>query len=534
MLENNQKGWHGSFSRAGKNSAEQFTSIINKDEIFKRAYKTIKIHDMFTPDKDALENKLEYLKDDIKLCQIYETELLKEKKLSKNSKKQTKKTKVELINKNISQNDRFKYRNIHLVNEFSKKHQEFLSPACTKYNPRFSLIFPKLTPAPNWDLYQGRIKDWLSTSYDNKNNNNIKDRNIFTLKNKNKTKSDFSSKCLIDMNKVSQRGDFLDLVDTRLRSDKPFIFHKNKKRKKAKTEINKQILFGNKSITNNNSNEFYSIQQNKKNFIIDINNSNNSLTSPKFSTLYKNKTVSSINSFSMKNNNNDNNSKKNLKMSLSEQKFNAIDFNKNLSREKVNKLHSIQNLTSMIPFIIPNYYSNHERDKCLIKYKNEKPKQKSFKGINSNLYFDLDKIYGKYNNHKVSKGFDFNLMPKRYKSNKKISDDKSKNIIRKEFNICYSSFFPKKSFNNLINLNILNSSLMKGMKNNEEIKNQMNMIKNEISFNYKSYKELIGEGALNKFDNITLKTNDNSGKIVCLLNGIRKQKEEMHKKKYSK
>ena len=540
MLENNQKGWHGSYSRAGKNSAEQFTSIIYKDEIFKRAYKTVKIHDMFTPDKDALENQLEYLKDDIKYCQIYETELFNEKKLAKNYKKQIKKTKVELINKNISKNNKFKYRNIHLVNETSKKHEGFLSPACTKYNPKFNLIFPKLTTAPKWELNQGRIKNWLSTSFDVKNKSNNKEEknnSINEAKNKNKhktrakSKKDLISKCLVDMNKVSQRGDFLDLVDTRIRSDKPFINPKKKKRKKMKTQINKEFLFSSKSLTNNNySNEIQSIAQNRKNFTVEINNSNNSnnsLTSPKISTLKKNKTISSINSFSTKNIN-----KKRLKISLSEQKMKTPDFSKTLSREKINKIHSIQNLTSMIPFVIPNYSSTHERDKCLIKYQEEKPKAKSFKGIDPNLFFELDKVYGKYNNHKVAKALDFNLMSKRFKNNIKISHNKDKNNIGNEFSTCYSSFFPKKSFNNLINLNLLNSSLLKDMKNNEEIKNQMNMIKNEISFNYKSYKQLIKEGALNKFDNITYKTNDDSGRIICLVNGVKGIKEEVDKKKF--
>ena len=125
-------------------------------------------------------------------------------------------------------------------------------------------------------------------------------------------------------------------------------------------------------------------------------------------------------------------------------------------------------------------------------------------------------------------------MPKRFKSNKKISHNKNKIKITKEYNTCYSSFFPKKSFNNLINLNLLNSSLMKDMKNNEDFKNQMNIIKNEISFNHKSFKELIREGALNKFDNITYKTNDNSAKFICLFNGVQGKKEEEYKKKLCK
>ena len=33
MFENPRKGWHGSYSRAGRVSAEQYQMILNKDKI---------------------------------------------------------------------------------------------------------------------------------------------------------------------------------------------------------------------------------------------------------------------------------------------------------------------------------------------------------------------------------------------------------------------------------------------------------------------------------------------------------------------
>ena len=72
MIENKQKGWHGCYSRIGKNSAEQFHEIIKKDETFDRLNKTIKIKDFFAPDKKI--NKLDYIEDSLKVFQNYQND----------------------------------------------------------------------------------------------------------------------------------------------------------------------------------------------------------------------------------------------------------------------------------------------------------------------------------------------------------------------------------------------------------------------------------------------------------------------------
>ena len=67
-----------------------------------------------------------------------------------------------------------------------------------------------------------------------------------------------------------------------------------------------------------------------------------------------------------------------------------------------------------------------------------------------------------------------------------------------------TSFWPKRSYNTIINLNLLNSD--KFIKDTDEANNaKREIIKNSLK--KKNYDQLIKEGALNKFDNITYKTN---------------------------
>jgi hypothetical protein len=78
----------------------------------------------------------------------------------------------------------------------------------------------------------------------------------------------------------------------------------------------------------------------------------------------------------------------------------------------------------------------------------------------------------------------------------------------------YTSFFPKRSFNNIINLNLINSD--KGIShilNDEGFELKRNILKNSLNFYHKNFDELIKEGALNKFDNVTYKTIKHEHKI---------------------
>ena len=59
MFENDTKGWFGSYSTAGRESAEKYHIVIHKDEILKNEHKKLKIRDLFTPDEEEEIHKSE-------------------------------------------------------------------------------------------------------------------------------------------------------------------------------------------------------------------------------------------------------------------------------------------------------------------------------------------------------------------------------------------------------------------------------------------------------------------------------------------
>ena len=69
-----------------------------------------------------------------------------------------------------------------------------------------------------------------------------------------------------------------------------------------------------------------------------------------------------------------------------------------------------------------------------------------------------------------------------------------------------SSFFPKQSFNNMVNIKIMGSKTFEEDCFIDDINHKKDIIKNTIKFKHKSLGKLIKEGALTKFDNVTYKT----------------------------
>ena len=73
-----------------------------------------------------------------------------------------------------------------------------------------------------------------------------------------------------------------------------------------------------------------------------------------------------------------------------------------------------------------------------------------------------------------------------------------------------SSFLPKKSFNRIININLINSKNFKEKTDNDYIEDKKEFLKEKIKLRNKKseIKELKNLGVLNKFENFTLKTLD--------------------------
>lgn len=76
------------------------------------------------------------------------------------------------------------------------------------------------------------------------------------------------------------------------------------------------------------------------------------------------------------------------------------------------------------------------------------------------------------------------------------------------------SFWPKKSYNKIINLNLLNSAkFLENLENKKDLVNTKNpnkdlhnYIDKSLKFYNKNFEDLLKESMLNKFDSVTYKT----------------------------
>ena len=526
MIENNQKGWHGCYSRYGKNSAEQFNEIMKKDKILKESNKKYKIKDIFHPDKKI--NKLDYIQDSLKVFQIYQNSINEEVINKKIHEK--KKNKIEFFNKNIFKNKKFKYHNKHILNDKKKKLKGTISIPNIGYNPKYTLIYNKTLSGPQWKNISGRI-------YPKKEI----DTRDFLFNENNMTNNSGEFKCLVNMNKTTKRGEFINLKDVRIRNDKPFIKDKKSKTKlmknsKAKTPYKASKMKNFLELPNFDSSS-------------DENMHKNNINKRHIISSYQNKTSTS---FFHRNKSRENHQSKIsnsdhervIKSSFSEKKIISHDFRKDTSREYMERIRNKNQPKFLISYLTPNYSCVLEKSISNIRFSDDKDKhhnkykKKIFIGIEPNFLFDPNKVIEKYNNHKSVKAPNFNLMSsRRLKNNNNLpcymniisQRGSNENINEKTLELngysngylrpSKSYFFPKKSYNNIINLNLINSNVFQNKIKNDEVNEKINIIKNEINFNYKGYEDLIKEGALKRFDGVTYKSykHNNNAKIKDLL-----------------
>jgi hypothetical protein len=551
MIENETKGWYGSYSLAGKNSAEKYNNIIHKNEILKGETKKVKIHDMFTPD----EPKNDIIEENLDIFKMYSLDDKFLKKKIKEHEKNKAKKKIKLK----EEKHRYFFHNKHCLS--NRKKQLPPEPACTRYHPNYNYIWPKLLTGPKWSDLLGRKQKKLEIDNRDFVINNLENYDKYIMNNG-------DIKCFVNMNKTTQRGNFVDNKDLRIRTDRPFsktskpnykqslayeltdgatrtylngfyrhnilteyrkkkkakLLNENKKTKNICTESNLPVEYTLTNVSLMNSN----VQENKNMNKIEKNNltydekkvKNNSNESKSIS--YRKK--KNIKSFYI--------DSKNATMGSLEQakdkvKNPAPDFSKIISREQREKVkaYKIEN----VPFIIPNYSYVRERPIVTAIYKkdkkNEKYKKKEFFGVDSTLHYDPDSIIEKYNNHLTSKITQFKYMISR--PNKKGSPlpfymqqvhdrsgiylftDKSLQLNKYsegKYIPASSTFFPKKSFNNIINVGFANSKSFKEFDTDEDILAKKMQIKRKLELRKVDYEELLNEGALNKFDNFSFKT----------------------------
>ena len=212
----------------------------------------------------------------------------------------------------------------------------------------------------------------------------------------------------------------------------------------------------------------------------------------------------------------------------------APDFDKIISREYLNNI--VDKKQSLIPFSLPNFKQVRERPIMMVVYdriKHVKNRPKILQGIEPSMYNDTYKYLDKINNHKSVNSPNFVRMSGRPSDKTPLPFYMKKNYTREavysitdqslkmnnyaegKFRSNFTSFWPKKSFNKIVNLNLLNSdtflSNILGDKN--KIQKENNYIAKSMRFYKKNYEDLMKEGMLNRFDNVTYKTIKKENKI---------------------
>ena len=608
-IKNDEKGYFGCFSKAGKRSVEILSNIRMKDALlnpkenrFKNKKAMINFlkrngyHNIHGDDRKVnmiIENELDdsMIEDvDEEIVIFKKAEAIEKRKKKKDNKdnKKNKKKEIKIKYFHRLKEELYKYHDLHMQNYKTKK--PVLTPDCTKYAPNKEFVMKRILVSPNWKTRKGRSP--LFGTDNTKYYLNHED----PLKNIGHT--------FIDMDKQTMRGNLTTSHDLRILTTKTFV-SKNQGKKKVKNAynnnkynksvINSDYLSLNKTKSNMNLLRKYEqdyVKSNKKRVTSAVTSSTRPQTAVKknlttltsnnskfvnntSNSLAGNKNITSISNNLNKLLNEDNSSEESLvesndsykiykaiykkelkpkentekimnvkkyignnnlfkrdnkkirpKSSNMKRKLNikGPDFDKTMSREHY---YELNDKGSVIPFSLPNFKQVRERPLTMVVYERpvyKKYTKKEIKGITPDMYNDIYKYLDNVNNHKRCLSPNFSKMNVNYKKNDKnplplymrgvtsrgacetINEInlKMNNFAEGKFISNYTSFWPKKSFNKIVNLNLLNSkSFLSHMINDNE---SAHYLKKSLKFYRKNYKELIKEGLLNKFDNVTFKS----------------------------
>ena len=223
----------------------------------------------------------------------------------------------------------------------------------------------------------------------------------------------------------------------------------------------------------------------------------------------------------------------NLKLNLNrkvvhKKRIKGPDFDKAISREYYDNL--TDHGATLIPFSLPNFKQVRERPLSMVIYERptyKKKKKSEIIGITPDMYNDIYRYLESINNYKktVSPRFekmtarppmDDSPLPVYMKGEisrgacEMVTDTtlKMNNFAEGKFISSYTSFWPKKSFNKIVNLNLLNSDAFLANLTNDQnaFRESNNYVAKTMKFYHKNYEDLLKEGLLNKFDNVTYKT----------------------------
>ena len=476
MLEKSSKEYKECLSKAGKDSAIQAALKLSGFKAFSiKKRKKKKNYNLYLDD-------LSPLNDNLVIVKTYETSLDEETK----KEIEIEKMKNQTIPKKKEKIDFF--YNLALKNIQEKNNLENdIGPPCTKYTPRYTSVYPKLLIGPKWNLISGRKykkiepdeKDFLIT------HDSIIDN---------------EKKTLVDMNKDTRRGNFLGITDVRIRTDKKFDYISNfKLRKHLAKLIKKKEILAQKEDTNKTipKSDNKDILSSSKTIQIKENPNNKEKEESK---------VISIDNYDIY-------PKKHMK---------TIDFTKTLSREKREKALSKKKLVDIIRN--PDHSPLYERSK-IFKYHTQKNLiKKKFQGFKSYINYNPNKAYKIRIIHPLDKVPNFNLILPRPEENKNLPcfmqkmfnrnaeytmNDKALKLneySNQKLAKTFTDFFPKKSFNNIVNMNIMSGKNFIEENKIEDLDNKKKEMKERLRLKNKNLGKLIKEGGLKRFDNFNLRT----------------------------
>lgn len=551
MIENKVKGWFGAYSSAGKSSAEKYPEIVYKDDIIEDKPRTLRIFkgeglfSALSMDKTGHCN-LDDLEDDIDIFKCQEKDNKNNPDTPSKANNAVSSLKYNYSESNILlerrkcfsaiPEERMKYHNKNKQNGSKATKQNY--PDCTKYNPKFDLVKPNLIIGPSWNKSQGH------------NFSIKKDNSRYYLNHEDLTTQ--AKKVLINLNMFSQRGNSLTTSNIRCPTTKAFKFSSyNDKSTKTQSRLisTTETVQKEKKLKQKQSLKYKSSSTDAKRVITTTNNNhflNTSLSSSdsdsydQFQQIYqkqfkRKKLLSQSTKMKIR-------IKKNKKIK-------APDFRKNITREMLFQREDKKK--EVIPFLLPNYNQTRERQIMMIVYdrtKHAKYKPNQIDAI-TNLNYDPNKVLDKVNNHIASQPPNFDLIQPRANDNsplpsymKKIHTKSTSfvttadslrmnNYSNGKFTTDRSSFWPKKSYNKYVNLNLLNSGkfLDNGHKrsfrtecntnpnvnlnSNTNGNNEYNCIKKSMKYYKNNFDELMKECMLSKFDNVTYKTTRRENKL---------------------
>ena len=558
ILLNEEKDWFDNYSKAGKDATRYNKILIDtKKNIGRKPKKLKKVNTC--PEIaafEALEKKREDLLNDDNI-DIFE-EQIEEKKEKKENK---------YLNQKLYFKTKYKYHDYHM-NHLKKREVEY-NPSCTKYNPKYNCVLKAPQSIPSWEKQLGRkpfkqkeVCDKFYLEHDDIIDTMAGSAFI------DMSKQPMGRQSYFDNQEKENSIDNISVININYNNIN-YNFNENKKR--PITSLTKEITKTSSRISNKSNNDLIennnnNINKNKSfssrvnsakynNSAININDFSNSNNNTIFSVKYKkrktqtqninsNNTAISSNSIEMFNRYYIERMKKikakHKKKKVSNSAFNsksrikAPDFSKNLSRESLDKIK--ENNNECVPYLIPDYSQVRPKPKMMVSYSKKNTRHKIYKNqsskikpVNYSLFYDADKAIENVNNHTTIHSPDFSLMTSRPIDNdplpsymKKIVDRSGlsefslnmNNYKNRDFGTMRTSFFPKQSFNKMINLNLLRSKKFFGNiifgEKRKKFKKNNPLLAKVIRFYRNNFENVILERNLKKFDNVTYKGIDNN------------------------